>query len=141
MNISEISNENGYNHDIKCPQNLPYILIDNQKCINSCSLPQIISKNCKLDFNIDNKIDEKDYQEKMVENLRKEMINGLNTSGIDKGDDIIIQEKDITITISKTDNQINQINSKTNTTCIDMGNVKKNSKTIIIFQKMNHYIY
>ena len=128
LNISEISNEKRLYNDIKCPKDLPYLLIENQKCINSCSLSQIINKKCKLNFNIDNKIDEKESQEKMVENVREEIINGLNTSGIDKGDDIIIQENDVTLTISKTDNQLNQINSKTNTTNIDLGKCESKLK-------------
>ena len=34
---------------------------------------------------------------------------------------IIIQEKDVIITITKNDNQKNEMNKKTNTTSIDLG--------------------
>ena len=46
----------------------------------------------------------------MVKKIKEEMTNGLDTTEIDKGKDIIIQEKDITLTITKNGNQKNQIN-------------------------------
>ena len=49
------------------------------------------------------------------------MTNGIDTSGVDKGEDIIIQEKDVIITITKNDNQKNEMNVKTNNTNIDLG--------------------
>ena len=42
-------------------------------------------------------------QEKMVENIKEKMVNGLDTSDIDNGEDIVIQETDIAIIISKND--------------------------------------
>ena len=57
----------------------------------------------------------------MVQTIREELTNGIDTSEIDIGKDIVINERDITITITKTVNQKNQINSKTNTSNIDLG--------------------
>ena len=57
----------------------------------------------------------------MIENIREELVSGIDTSGVDKGEDIIIQEKDAIITITKNDNQKNIMNSKTNITSIDLG--------------------
>ena len=57
----------------------------------------------------------------MVKNIKDEMTNGIDTSEIDEGKDIVIQEKDITITITKNDNQKNEMNTKTNNTSIDLG--------------------
>ena len=56
------------------------------------------------------------------------MANGIDTSGIDKGEDISIQEKDVTLTISKNSNQKNEINSKTNKTNINFGECEKKVK-------------
>ena len=67
----------------------------------------------------------------MVENIREEIVNDLDTSGIDNGKDIIINEKDITITLTKNDNQKNEMNSKTNNTSINLGNCEQKLK--------NHY--
>ena len=62
-----------------------------------------------INFKNDNKNEENEAQENKVENVRKEITNGFDTSDIDGGKDIVIQEKDITITISRNDNQKNQI--------------------------------
>ena len=64
----------------------------------------------------------------MVENIKEEMINGIDTSEIDNGENIVIQEKDITLTITKTDNQKNEINSKTNTSSINLGKCEEKIK-------------
>ena len=103
----------------------------------------------------------------MIENIKEEIINGLNTSGIDKGEDIIIQEKDIIITITNNENQKKEFNAKTNNTSIDLGKCsiklknyyniseneslyilkmdikyqKYNMKYIILYIIIQHYVY
>ena len=120
INISQISNDK--NHcEIKCPKDLPYELMETQTCVKECTISQLNNKLCKINFKNDNKSETNDAQEKMVENIRNEITNGIDTSGIDKGNDIMIQEKDITITITKNTNQKKQINSKTNISSIDLG--------------------
>ena len=77
----------------------------------------------------------------MVENIKEEITNGLDTSGINKGDDIIIQEKDITVTITNTDNQKNEMNTKSNTTTIDLGECETKLKKVYnISQNESLYI-
>ena len=120
-NISKISDKKENYCEIICPKELPFELIETQKCVNNCALKQIISNLCVINFKNDNKNEENEAQENKVENVRKEITNGFDTSDIDAGKDIVIQEKDITITISRNDNQKNQINSKTNYTSIDLG--------------------
>ena len=56
------------------------------------------------------------------------MTNGIDTKGIDKGEDIVIQEEDVTVTITKNSNQKNEINKKTNTTSIDLGDCETKLK-------------
>ena len=130
-NISEVSKEREYYCEIICPKDLPYELIDSQTCVKICSLSQINKKLCKKNYISYNKNEEDEAQEKLVENIREEIINDLDTSGIDKGEDIIIQEKDIIITITKNDNQKNEMNSKTNNTNINLGDCEEKLK--------NHY--
>ena len=127
INISQISNDK--NHcEIKCPKDLPYELIETQTCVKECTISQLNNKLCKINFKNDNKSETNDAQEKMVENIRNEITNGIDISGIDKGNDIMIQEKDITITITKNTNQKKQINSKTNISSIDLGECEKKLK-------------
>ena len=88
------------------------------------------NKLCKLNFKSNNKNEENEAQEKMIEKIREEIITGLDTSSIDEGDDIFIQEKDITLIITNNNNQKKQINSKTNITSIDFERCEKKIKTL-----------
>ena len=129
LNISEISSEKDYYCEVKCPKDLPYEIIESQKCVNNCTTFQISNKLCKLNYKSNNKNEENEAKEKMVQNIQEEIANGIVTSNIDKGKDIIIQESDITITITKNDNQKNEIDTKTNTTSIDLGDCETELKT------------
>ena len=91
--------------------------------------------------------------ENMVENIRDELINSLDldTSIIDEGEDIIIQEKDISVTITNNNNKKKQINSKTNTTNIDFEkcetklnnqyNISENESLYILKMDIKHEGY
>ena len=107
QNISEISQEKEYYCEIRCPKELPYELIDSQKCTKNCTLSQINKKLCKINLVSENENEKNEAQEKLIENIQEEIANGIDTSGIDKGEDIIIQEKDVIVTITKNDNQKN----------------------------------
>ena len=135
-NISKISDKKENYCEIICPKELPFELIETQKCVNNCALKQIISNLCVINFKNDNKNEENEAQENKVENVRKEITNGFDTSDIDGGKDIVIQEKDITITISRNDNQKNPINSNSNYTSMlnrkDIKFLKLNMKYIIL---------
>ena len=126
--ISEVSKEKEYFCELKCSKDLPYELIETQTCVETCTLTEINNKKCKKNHISENKNEENEAQEKMVDNIKEEITNGLDTSGIDKGEDIIIQQKDITVTITKSDNQKNQLNIKTNTTNIDLVKCEKKLK-------------
>ena len=119
--ISELSQRKKYFCEIKCPKDLPYEIIEIQQCFENCTLSQLKNKLCERNFKSDIKVEENEAQEKMVDNIRKELTNGIDTSEIDRGEDIVIKEKDITITITKNDNQKNQMISKINATSIDLG--------------------
>ena len=129
VNISEISKDKNY-CEIKCPKDMPYELIETQTCVKKCTIYQLYNELCKINFNNGNITDSRDKQEEMVENIRNEITNGIDTSGIDNGKDIIIQEKDIVVTITKNSNQKNQINSKSNTSSIDLGECEKKVKKL-----------
>ena len=90
---------------------------------------------CRLNYKSNDKNEENEIQEKMVENIKEEMINGIDTSEIDNGENIVIQEKDITLTITKTDSQKNEINSKTNTSSINLGKCEQKIKYLYNISK------
>ena len=127
INISEISKEKNNYCEIKCPKDSPYEIIATQQCVKNCTFSQIANKLCKLNFKSDNKNEENEAQEQLVENVKEEITNNIDVSEIEK-EDITIEEKDITITIAKNDNQKNEISRKTNTTSIDLGECEKRIK-------------
>ena len=108
-----ISDNNGnkeYYCKIKCPTGLENNISYDILCSESCSLLQI--NNTIYKFNNKN-IDE---QEKMVANIRGEIIKGINTSELDNGEDIIIYGEDANVTITK-----NRLNPKYGISRIDLG--------------------
>ena len=119
-NISEISEEKENYCEIICPKESPFEIIEIQHCVSNCTISQLNNKLCKLNFKSNNKTEMNEILEKMVENIRDKLINSLDldTSIIDEGEDIIIQEKEISVTITNNNNQKKQINSKTNATNI-----------------------
>ena len=142
INTSEITIENEYYNETKCPNYLPYEIIKDHICVKYCNILQISSNECKLNIESNNENDSFEAQEKMVENIREEITNSLDISVIGGGKDILIQEKDITVTITNSDNQKNQLNTKTNSTSIDLGecetklkeyyNISKNESLYIL---------
>ena len=126
-NISEISKEKNNFCEIKCPKGSPYEIIATQQCVNNCTYSQIANKLCKLNFKSDNKNEENEAQEQLVENIKEEITNNIDILDIEK-EDIIIEEKDIILTITKNDNQKQEITTKTNTTSIDLGECEKKLK-------------
>ena len=111
---SKILDEKNNYCEIKCPTDSQNEVVEIKTCVKDCIFSQIINKLCELNFKSNSSNDEKEAQEKIIENIRKEITKGINTSEIDNGKDIIIQEEDVTFTITKTDNQEKEINSKTN---------------------------
>ena len=61
-----------------------------------------------------------------MENIQEEITKDFDTSEIDKGGNIVIQQKDSTITISSTDNQKNEKSS--NSSSIDLGECENKIK-------------
>ena len=68
------------------------MLIETQTCVNNCSLLQIINKKCQLNFKTENPEEMNAILEKMVEDIKNEMTNGLDTTEVDKDKDIVIEE-------------------------------------------------
>ena len=61
-----------------------------------------------------------------IENIKQELTNGFDTSNIDEGKNIVIEQKDSTITVTSTENQKNE--KSTNSTIIDLGECENKIK-------------
>ena len=116
--ISEKSKTVRYKCEAICNKDYPFEIIETQECVNKCTIEEREKGICKISYEEKDK-ENKEAEEKAVENIKEELTNGFNTSNIDNGKDAIIKQKGSTITISTTDNQ--KKNKASNTTTIDLG--------------------
>ena len=99
--------ENNYFCNIKCTKEFPFELIETQECISSCSIIERQKKICRSNYiEINNDTDSsKTVQDAAIENIKEGLTGEFNTSDIDKGENIVIEEEGSTITITTTENQ------------------------------------
>ena len=101
-------------------------MIDTQECVNNCTITERQKGLCKINYESKEEENNKEAEEKAVENVKEELTKGFNTSEIDKGEDVVINQKGSTVTISTSDNQKNDKSS--NTTTIDLGECENKIK-------------
>ena len=99
--------------------------METQECVNNCTIRERQKGICKINFESKEE-HSKEAEEKAVENVKEELTKGFDTSDIDKGEDVVINQKGSTVTISTSDNQKNDKSS--NTTTIDLGECENKIK-------------
>ena len=116
--------------DEPCTKEYPY---KNSKniCVEKCSINDLEEGKCILNYTItinENKT-EIDKEQDKLNNIKEELMNGYNTSGIDSGQDVVIknEETGVTISITSTENQRN--NRDKNVTSINLGECENKLKT------------
>ena len=113
-----------------CPKEHPYEIIETQECVDQCSISERQKGLCKINYqpeeNNANSEANKEIEEKVVENIKEELTKDFDTSDIDKGENIVIKQKDSTITISTTENQKNEKNNNVST--INLGDCENKIK-------------
>ena len=118
-----------------CNETKPFVMINTQECVDFCEISLIVSKLCKLKFISEtNEVNDRDNknleEERKAREIKKQDIilksvekdftsNNYNTSDLDKGNDVVIKNKNMTVTLSTTDNQ--KININDNSTKVDLG--------------------
>ena len=123
-----VLNEN-YCLDI-CPKNNPFKLILSQECVKSCSIKDLQSNLCMLNYTYNQNEETDDIKEDIDEDLKsKEVLlqnveeflisNDFNNSSLDNGEDVVIQDEKLTITLTTTQNQKNNTNNSV--TIINLG--------------------
>jgi len=111
----------GYYCKIICPKESPFEIIKTQECVSNCGINDLENNICIINY-ISNETNEK-IEEEMVNNIQEDLSNGYDTTNIDEGKDVIIEQKNSksTITISSTENQKKNENEKNNITTINLG--------------------
>ena len=115
--ISIQSNKNNFYCKIKCPKEYPFEIIETHLCVDICTIYEQEQGLCKINY-VSNE-ESKEAEEKAVENVKEELTKNFNTSNLDKGENIVIKQKDSTISITTTENQKNE--KSNNVTTIDLG--------------------
>ena len=111
----------GYYCKIICPKESPFEIIKSQECVSNCGINDLENNICIINY-ISNETNEK-IEEEMVNNIQEDLSNGYDTTNIDEGKDVVIEQKNSksTITISSTENQKKNENEKNNITTINLG--------------------
>ena len=118
---TEISKTKEYYCNVKCPKQYPFEIVNTQECVKNCSINERKNKICITNYISEEEDKESTtVQDAAINNIREDLTSGFDTSDIDKGGDIIIEEKGIKLTITTTENQKNSENNK-NATTINLG--------------------
>ena len=113
LNISIKSETKYFFCNAICPKEFPFEIISTQKCVDVCSITDRQKELCKINYepkeeeagDNDNKDASKEIEDKAVENIQQEITSGFDTEELDKGENVVIKQKDSTVTISTTENQ------------------------------------
>ena len=105
-NISIISENKEFFCEVVCTKDKPFEIVSTQECTDFCSIMQIKNKSCIINYK-NNYNEDIESQEKLIENIQKELSTNFDTSSIDSGEDIIIELDDINVIITSTENQKN----------------------------------
>ena len=111
--------------DILCSKDYPFEVISTQECVSFCKIDDI-NKKCFLNYERIINASIAEINEKLLQNIKKDLTNGYNISNIDNGIDTFILGINSNISISNTYNQINQ--EKPGQSTIDFTNCEKSLK-------------
>ena len=122
--------KNKYRCEVICPEDYPFEMVNTQQCIKKCKTNDIKLKNCIVKFikikteeeqSKNNEINEITVEDMILENIEDDLTSGeFNTSDIDGGQDDIIEEKNLKVTLSTSKNQKNNTKNQ-NVTSIELG--------------------
>ena len=115
-----------------CLEDKPFEIISIQECVKNCPIKDLQNNLCILNYKgnqIENVNENKDKKNNEEENLKAQELmlqnieegftsDDYDTSNLEKGEDDIIKDEKMTITLTTTDNQKNNINN--NATLIDL---------------------
>ena len=107
----------------RCPLEYPFEKIETHNCVDSCNLTEREKEICQINY-MPNDTNNKEVEDKELENIKTILTNGFNTSDIGSGKNLIIKQRESTITITNTENQ----KKPSNLTTIDLGECEKKLK-------------
>ena len=124
-NISQKSEVKNFYCEAQCSKEYPFEIVETQLCVNNCTISERQNGICKINY-ISNNENNKEAEEKFIDNIKEELTKDFNASNIDKGEDVTIVQKGSTITITTTENQ--KKDKSYNTTTINLGECENKIK-------------
>ena len=118
--IQQENNEalNNYYCKAKCSEDNPFEILSTQVCVKTCTIKDLINDLCILNFKTEEEKENFKAQEILIKSAEKDFISDdYNTSNLDKGEDEVIKDKKLMITLTTTTNQKHKTNY--NETIID----------------------
>ena len=118
-NNTELSPNNDYYCNVKCPKQYPFEMVNTQECVSNCSINDRKIKLCIINY-VNKEKESSNIGEESINNIREELTSDFDASDIDEEGDIVIEEKGIKYTITSTENQKDGEKNK-NSTTINLG--------------------
>ena len=113
-----------YYCEIICNETNPFELIEEQKCVDFCSINDIKLNFCIKKYITETTESDTKIQDKILESIESDFMSGnFDRTNIDKGNDEVISEEKMTITLTTTKNQ--KENKNKNITIIELGNCEQ----------------
>ena len=117
---------------LNCPKEYPYEIVSTQQCvsISNCSVNDLQNKYCIINYISNETNDNTKMEEEMISNVQKALTSGFNTSNVDNGKDIEIEQENSNtkVTVSSSENQKKAEKEKNNITTINLGECEKKLK-------------
>ena len=111
-----------------CYKELPYELVYEQECIESCDLKSILNKSCILNYKEEEKIENIKTIEIILDKIENFLTsNDYDVSNIERGNNEVMQYNNMAVTLTTTANQKKDENKK-NVTTINLGDCEKKLK-------------
>ena len=110
------SAKNIYYCEANCSLNEPFEIVSTQECVSICTIEDIYQNLCILNYNITSKVYSEDMILKSIELIFTS--EGYNTSKLECGEDDILSNEKMIVTLTTTQNQKNNINNNNMTTVI-----------------------
>ena len=136
-NISELSEEKNFFCEAICPKEYPFKIVETQNCVKSCTIFQRQKEICINNYNSKENEEGEEIEEKSIENIKEELTTDFDPSILDKGEIIMIKQKDSTIIMRSIDDLNNEEEKLQNISKIYLGQCETKIKDEYKISKNN----
>ena len=141
---TEKSEDREYSCDIKCTNDYPYLHIQSQQCIKDCSVAEMFTKICKINYKDANSTQNEKLNKKIIEDILNGNLGPLLSEILDGNNTYMIKDENDAHFISTIKGQLSTINFSS----VDFGECEKYLRNVsgigddeeLIMYKIEHYV-